>query len=250
MASALSSIPSGVMGVCTSFISSGLSIIELICACLEARLGCQVSLFVASKAFVWGPSSGRHLVGLCCVSICTLPLLSQGAHSVTCVHWHGHVIHPLRGIGRVDLSWCEVSEGLLWPPLLEAWRVIKALEVWCVFVTILPHFSTFSTHVTSVSHTTHHVHPACASKSWDLFSLTLHSHALSSLPTFLFGSLWLCHGFLSHFSDSFVYDSLVPFSTIHLPYLVCFLIPVYATGTSHFTFIRNPMLLSLIQYYT
>ena len=34
MASALSSIPSRVMGVCTSFISSSLSIIELICACL------------------------------------------------------------------------------------------------------------------------------------------------------------------------------------------------------------------------
>ena len=36
MANALSSIPSGVMGVCTSFISSGSSIIELICACLGA----------------------------------------------------------------------------------------------------------------------------------------------------------------------------------------------------------------------
>jgi len=37
MASALSSILSGVMGVCTSFISSGSSIIELICACLGVQ---------------------------------------------------------------------------------------------------------------------------------------------------------------------------------------------------------------------
>ena len=95
-----------------------------------------------------------------------------------------------------------------------------------------------------------HVHPACAFKSRDLFSLTLHSRALSSLLTFLFGSLQLCRGFLSHFSDLFVYDSLIPFSTIHLPHLICFLIPVYVTGTSRFTFIRSPMLLSLIPYYT
>jgi len=43
----------------------------------------------------------------------------------------------------------------------------------------------------------------------------------------LFGSLWLCHDFLLHFSDLFVYDSLVPFSTTHLPHSVHFLIPVY-----------------------
>ena len=43
---------------------------------------------------------------------------------------------------------------------------------------------------------------------------------------------------------------LPPFSTIHLPILVHFLIPAYITGTSCFTFIRSPMLLSLIQYYT
>jgi len=36
IASTLSSIPSGVMGICMSFISSGSSIIELICACLGA----------------------------------------------------------------------------------------------------------------------------------------------------------------------------------------------------------------------
>jgi hypothetical protein len=72
-----------------------------------------------------------------------------------------------------------------------------------------------------------HVHPACASKSWDLFSLTLHSHALSSLLTYSFGSLRLCRGFLLRFSDSFISDSLVPFGTICLPYLVHFLIPIY-----------------------
>ena len=77
-----------------------------------------------------------------------------------------------------------------------------------------------------------HVHPACASKSWDLFLLTSHSRALFYLPMPLFGSLWLCCGFLSHPSDSFVYDSLIPFSTIHLPHFVCFLIPVYVTDTS------------------
>jgi hypothetical protein len=110
-------------------------------------------------------------------------------------------------------------------------------------------FPLFFTHVTSralSSHATYPVHPACASKSWDSSSLTLHSRALSSLPTFSFGSLWLCHGFLSHSSDSFVYDSLVPFSTIHLLHLVRFLIPVDVTGTSRSTYIRGPMLLSLI----
>jgi hypothetical protein len=72
-----------------------------------------------------------------------------------------------------------------------------------------------------------HVHPACAFKSWNLFSLTSHSHALFYLPMPLFGSLRLCRGFLLHSSDSFVYDSLVPSSTIHLPHLVCFLISIY-----------------------
>jgi hypothetical protein len=110
-----------------------------------------------------------------------------------------------------------------------------------------PHFSTFLTHFPMPLT---HVHPACASKSQDLFSLTLHSCALSSLPTFSFGSLQLCHSFLSRSSDSFASDSLVPFSTIHLLHLVCFLIPVHVTGTSRFTFIRGPMLLSLILYYT
>jgi hypothetical protein len=85
-----------------------------------------------------------------------------------------------------------------------------------------------------------HVHLACASKSQDLFSLTLHSHALFYLPMPLFGSLWLCHSFLSHSSDSFVYSSLVPFSTIHLPHLVCFLIPIYITDTSPFHLHQKP----------
>ena len=116
-----------------------------------------------------------------------------------------------------------------------------------------PHFSTFLTHVTSHAlsfHATYPVHPACASKSRDLFLLTSHSRALSYSLMPLFGSLRLCRGFLSRSSDSFVYDSLVPFSTIHLPHLACFLIPIDVTGTSCFTFIRGPMLLSLIQYYT
>ena len=92
--------------------------------------------------------------------------------------------------------------------------------------------------------------PACASKSQGLSSLTLHSRALSFLPTFSSGSSQLCRGFLSHSPDSFVYDSLIPFSAIHLPHLVRFLIPIDVTGTSRFTFIRGLMLLSLILYYT
>ena len=72
-----------------------------------------------------------------------------------------------------------------------------------------------------------HVVPSCASKSRDLSLLTLHSRALSYSPMPLFGSLQLCRGFLSRSSDLFIFDSLVPFSTIHLPHLVCFLIPVY-----------------------
>jgi len=93
-----------------------------------------------------------------------------------------------------------------------------------------PHFSLFLLmwlHVPLVPTPPTHVHLACAFKSRDLFSLTLHSHALSSLPTCSFGSLRLCHGFLSHSSDSFISDSLAPFSTIHLPHSVCFLIPGY-----------------------
>jgi hypothetical protein len=94
-----------------------------------------------------------------------------------------------------------------------------------VILRFYPHFSTFLTHVTShalSSHTTYLRAPSCASKSQDLFSPTLHSHALSYLPTHLFGSLRLCYGFLSHSSDLFVYDSLIPFGTIQLPHLVCF----------------------------
>ena len=122
------------------------------------------------------------------------------------------------------------------------------------FVTILPPFFHFFSltrlHMPLVPTPLIHVLLSCASKSRDLSSLTLHSHALSSLPMPLFGSLRLCHGFLLHSSDSFVYDSLVPFSTIHLPHLVCFLIPIYITGTSRFTPIRSLMLPSLIPYYT
>jgi hypothetical protein len=121
-------------------------------------------------------------------------------------------------------------------------------------VTILPPFFHFS-HSYNFTYPQFptppiHVHPTCASKSWDLFSPTSHSHALSYLPMPLFGSLRLCHGFLLCSSNLFIFDSLVPFSTIHLPHLVCFLIPIYITDTSHFTFIRSPMLLSLIPYYT
>ena len=43
---------------------------------------------------------------------------------------------------------------------------------------------------------------------------------------------------------------LFPSSIIHLPHLVCFLIPIHISDTSHFTFIRGLMLLSLILYYT
>jgi hypothetical protein len=105
-------------------------------------------------------------------------------------------------------------------------------------------------HVPSVSMPPNHVLLSCASRSWDSSSLTLHSHAWSSLPTSLFGSLQLCCGFLSRSSNLFVYDSLAPFSTIHLPHLVCFLIPIYVTDTSCFTPIRSLRLLSLTQYYT
>jgi len=83
------------------------------------------------------------------------------------------------------------------------------------YVTILPPFFHFShSHDFTcllASHATYPVHPACASKSRGLSLLTLHSRALSSAPTFSFGSLRLRHGFLLRFSDSFVYDSLVPF---------------------------------------
>jgi len=116
-----------------------------------------------------------------------------------------------------------------------------------------PHFSTFPLiwlHMPLVPTPPTHVHPSCASKSQDLFLLMLHSYALSYLPMPLFGSLWLCYSFLSRSYDSFVYNSLIPFSTIHLSHLVCFLIPIYVTDTSRFTFIRGPMLLSLIPYYT
>ena len=132
------------------------------------------------------------------------------------------------------------------------WRCLSRYCFASLVVTILPPFFHFS-HSRDftcplVSHATYPVHPACASKSRDLSSLILHSRALSSLPTFSFGSLRLCHGFLSRSSDSFVYDSLVPFSTIHLPHLVRFLIPIDVTDTSRFTLIRGLMLLSLIPY--
>jgi len=56
----------------------------------------------------------------------------------------------------------------------------------------------------------------------------------------LFGSLWLCHSSWSCSSKSFVYDSLTPFSTIHLPYSVCFLIPIYITDISLFHLHQKP----------
>jgi hypothetical protein len=41
-----------------------------------------------------------------------------------------------------------------------------------------------------------------------------------------------------------------PFSTIHLPHLICFLLPVHVTDTSCFTLIRSLTLLFLTLYYT
>jgi hypothetical protein len=87
------------------------------------------------------------------------------------------------------------------------------------FYPIFPFFSL------TCPHTTYLCAPPCAFKSWDLSLLILHSRALSSSPMPLFGSLRLCYSFLSHSSNLFIYDSLVPFSTIHLPHLAGFLIP-------------------------
>ena len=165
-------------------------------------------------------------------------------------HGSGHLVHTI-GAGKYYLM-VDASDTL-------AKRSVDYNVIFCILCVIIgcydstpifPLFSLTWLHVPLVSHATYPVHPACASKSRDLFLLTLHSRALSYSPMPLFGSLQLCRGSLSHSSDSFIYDSLIPFSTIHLPHSVCFLIPVYVTDISHFTFIRGPMLLSLIQYYT
>jgi hypothetical protein len=143
--------------------------------------------------------------------------------------------------GRTQWPWYFLFAQIAWAPE----------RPWCYDSTpIFPLFSLMWLHVPLVSHATYPMHPACASKSRGLSSPTSHSRALSYSPMPLFGSLRLCRDFLLRFSDSFVYDSLVPFSTIHLPHLVRFLIPTDVTGTSRFTFIRGLMLLFLIPYYT
>jgi hypothetical protein len=80
-----------------------------------------------------------------------------------------------------------------------------------VILQFYPHFSTFLTHVTSHAlrtylclHCTHMHYPLCPRSR-----LVPYSCAMAS------------------YHDSFIYDSLVPFSTIHLPHLVRFLIPAY-----------------------
>jgi hypothetical protein len=115
-----------------------------------------------------------------------------------------------------------------------------------------PHFSISLAHMPSpsVPMPPTHMLSSCAFRLQDSFSLMSHSHALSYLPMPLFGSLQLCQGFLSHSSNSFIYNSLVPFSTIYLPHLICFLIPTHVSDTLCFTFIRGLMLLSLILYYS
>ena len=86
MASTLSSIPSGMMGICTFFISSGSSIIKLIWACLGA-LHCATrwpSLLHLKHLH------GGHLLGClacmvflythwpCCLEVCAQLLVSMG----------------------------------------------------------------------------------------------------------------------------------------------------------------------------
>jgi hypothetical protein len=73
-----------------------------------------------------------------------------------------------------------------------------------------PHFSISLAHVPLVPTPSTHMLPSCASKSQDLSLLMSHSCASSYLPMSSFGSLQLCHSFLSHSSNSFIYNSLVP----------------------------------------
>ena len=105
-------------------------------------------------------------------------------------------------------------------------------------------------HKTSVPTPPTHVLLSCASRSWDLSLLILHSCALSSLP---------CSCLVPYGCAATSYHvpltcssmtHLSPFSIIHPPHLVCFLIAIYITDTLCFTPIRGPMLLFLIQYYT
>ena len=97
-----------------------------------------------------------------------------------------------------------------------------------------------------------HVPPLCAFKLWDSSSLTVyctHVHYPICPCSYLVPyscaeasyHIPLTHSSLTHLS---------PFSTIQLSHLVYFLTPIYIIDTSHFTFIRGLMLLSLIPHYT
>ena len=123
-----------------------------------------------------------------------------------------------------------------------------------VLLRFYPHFSTFLTHVTShalsfprhLPTSTQHVPPNHGTYS-RLHRTHVH-YPIHPCPCLVpYGCatasyhIPLTHSSMTHSS---------PFSTIHLPHLVCFLIPVYITDTLHFTFIRGPMLLPLIPYYT
>ena len=123
-----------------------------------------------------------------------------------------------------------------------------------VCVTILAPFFTFPTHVTprALSFPCHlptgtqHVPPNHGTHSC-LYCTHMH-YPICPCPCLVpYGyaaasyHIPLTRSLITHSSPLVLYT---------FPILVCFLIPVYVIGTSCFTFIRGPMLLSLILYYT
>jgi hypothetical protein len=123
-----------------------------------------------------------------------------------------------------------------------------------VGVTILHPFFTFFTHVTArapsfptpPTHMHQHVPPNHGTYS-RLHCTHMH-YPICPCPCLVPYGCAAASYYIPLTHSSMTHSS--PFSTIHLPHLACFLIPIYVTGTSCFTFIRGPMLLSLIQYYT
>ena len=120
-------------------------------------------------------------------------------------------------------------------------------------VTILPPFFTFLTHVTLrafSSHATYPVHqhvPPSHGTYYCLHCAHVHYPLCPHSCLVPYGCAMAPY-YVSLTRSSLTHSS--PFSAIHLPCLVRFLIPIDVTGTSRFTFIRGLMLLSLILYYT
>jgi len=116
-----------------------------------------------------------------------------------------------------------------------------------------PIYPRFLAYMSSHTLSSHATCPCAPVMCLQIMGLILAYIALMCIVLFahvLVCSVWLCCDFLSHSSDSFIYDSLIPFSTIHPPHLVHFLILIDVTDTSHFTPIRGPVLLLFIPYYT